>query len=90
VHRSLAHTYAQVVDDATGRTVCGLGTTARSIASELAGKSKTEKAAFVGTEIAKLALEKGVSTVVFDRGAFKYHGRVKALAEAAREAGLKF
>ena len=90
VHRSLAHTYAQVIDDTTGNTVCGVGTTAKSIAPELTGKSKTEQAAYVGKEIARLALEKGVSTVVFDRGAFKFHGRVKALAEAAREAGLKF
>ena len=90
VHRSLAHTYAQVIDDAGGVTVCGIGTSAKAVASELNGKSKTEKAAFIGKEIARLALEKGVSKVVFDRGAFKYHGRVKALAEAAREGGLKF
>lgn len=90
VHRSLAHTYAQVIDDATGKTVCGVGTTAKSFASQLSGKSKTEKAAFVGTEVARMALEKGVTSVVFDRGAFKYHGRVKALADAAREGGLKF
>ncbi len=90
VYRSQAHTYAQVIDDATGQTVCGVGTTAKQLSSELSGKSKTEKAAFVGKEIARMALEKGVSAVVFDRGAFKFHGRVKALADAAREGGLKF
>jgi large subunit ribosomal protein L18 len=90
VHRSVAHTYAQIIDDATGRTLCGVGTTTKAYAADLAGKSKTDRAAFLGKEIARLALEKGVSTVVFDRGSSKYHGRVKALADAAREAGLKF
>ena len=90
VFRSLAHTYAQIIDDKSGTTLCGVGTSAKGIASELKGKSKTEKAAHVGKEIARLAQEKGVSEVVFDRGSFKYHGRVKALADAAREGGLKF
>lgn len=90
VHRSVAHTYAQIIDDAAGKTICGIGTTAKGYAGDLAGKSKTEKAAFLGAEIARLALEKGVDTVVFDRGASKYHGRLKALADAAREGGLKF
>ncbi len=89
VHRSVAHTYAQVIDT-SGRTLCGLGTTGKAIAGELAGKTKTEKAAVIGKEIARMALEKGVSTVVFDRGCSRYHGRVKALADAAREAGLQF
>jgi large subunit ribosomal protein L18 len=90
VHRSLKHMYAQVIDDATGNTLCGVGTTARRFESELAGKTKTERASFIGREIARLAKEKGVEKVVFDRGSSRYHGRVKALAEAAREEGLKF
>ena len=89
VSRSSKHIYAQIVDSA-GRTLCGAGTTKKAIASELAGKKKTERAAVIGTEIARLAKEKGVEAVVFDRGAAKFHGRVKALAEAARAAGLKF
>jgi large subunit ribosomal protein L18 len=89
VSRSSKHIYAQVVD-ATGRTLCGAGTTKKSLAGELVGKKKTERAAIVGKEIARLAKEKGVSAVVFDRGSHKFHGRVKALAEAARAEGLKF
>lgn len=91
VHRSVAHTYAQVIDDTSGRTLCGLGTAGKkALPPELTGKSKTERARYVGQEIARLAREKGVKQVVFDRGCFKYHGRVKALAEAAREGGLEF
>jgi large subunit ribosomal protein L18 len=89
VSRSSKHIYAQVVD-AGGRTLCGTGTTKKTLATGLAGKSKTERAAAVGKEIARLAKEKGVETVVFDRGSHKFHGRVKALAEAARAEGLKF
>ena len=90
VYRSSKHIYAQVIDDNKGGTVCGLGTTAKSLADELAGKTKTERAAIIGKEIAKRAQEAGVQKVVFDRGPFKYHGRVKALADAARAEGLKF
>ncbi len=90
VTRSLKHISASILDESTGRTICGVGTTAKRFASDLEGKSKTDRATFVGTEIARLAKEKGVEQVVFDRGHCKYHGRVKALAEAAREAGLKF
>ncbi len=90
VHRSLKHIYAQMIDDASGRSICGVGTAAKSLASDLAGKTKTERAEIVGKEIARLAQEKGLERVVFDRGSSKYHGRVKALAEAAREGGLKF
>jgi len=89
VTRSSKHIYAQVVD-ASGRTLCGTGTTKKALASQVTGKSKTERAALVGQEIARLAREKGVETVVFDRGAHKFHGRVKALADAARTGGLKF
>ena len=90
VHRSVKHIFAQVVDDASGTTVCAASTTAKRFATDLAGKTKTEKAQFLGGEIARLAKDKGVEKVVFDRGFSKYHGRVKALAEAAREGGLKF
>jgi len=90
VTRSLKHISAQVFDENAGRMVCGVSSTSKKFASELAGKSKTDCAAFVGGEIAKVALEKGIEKVVFDRGSSKYHGRVKALAEAAREGGLKF
>lgn len=90
VHRSLKHIFAQVIDDATGNTICAVGTSSKAIATQLTGKKKSDKAAFIGSEIARLAKEKGVESVVFDRGPFKFHGRVKALAEAARAAGLKF
>ncbi len=89
VHRSSKHIYAQILDEASGRTVCGVGTTAKSLSGELNGKTKTERAEIIGREIARLASEKGVAQVVFDRGFAKYHGRVKALADAARGAGLK-
>ena len=89
VTRSSKHIYAQVVD-AGGRTLCGTGTTKKALAPGFAGKKKTERAALVGKEIARLAKEKGVEVVVFDRGSHKFHGRVKALAEAARAEGLKF
>lgn len=90
VFRSSKHISAQVIDDRTGRTLAAVSTTAGRLSSELAGKTKTERAAFLGGEIARAATAAGVDTVVFDRGHYKYHGRVKALAEAAREAGLKF
>ncbi|HED64627.1 MAG TPA: 50S ribosomal protein L18 [Planctomycetes bacterium] len=90
VVRSLKHISAQVIDESAGVTVCGVSSTAKRFAGDLEGKSKTEKAAFVGKEIAKIATEKGIERVAFDRGSSKYHGRVKALAEAAREGGLKF
>ena len=90
VHRSTKHIYAQIVDDGSGRTICGVGSTAKRYTSDLEGKSKSEKAAWIGTEIARLAKEKGVESVVFDRGQCRYHGRVRALAEAAREGGLTF
>ena len=90
VFRSLKHISAQVIDDATGRTLCAASSTARSMASELTGKTKTERAARIGAEIARKAREAGVEAVVFDRGACRFHGRVKALADAAREGGLKF
>lgn len=91
VFRSSKHISAQVIDDVNGRTLCAVSSTAKSLAGgEMTGKTKSERAAVVGREIARKALEAGVQTVVFDRGAARYHGRVKALAEAAREGGLKF
>ena len=90
VHRTCKHISAQVIDDATGRTLAAVTTTAKALRDQLAGKTKTEKAAVVGAEIARAAKAAGVEQVVFDRGYGKYHGRIKALAEAAREGGLKF
>lgn len=90
VFRSSKHIYAQVIDDATGRTVAAASTAGKSFAGESGSKTKTERAALVGAEVAKRAIGAGVETVVFDRGSSRYHGRVRALADAAREAGLKF
>ena len=90
VHRSCKHISAQVIDDSTGRTLCAVTTTAKALAGDLAGKTKTERATLVGKEIARKAREAGVEAVVFDRGATRFTGRVRALAEAAREGGLKF
>ena len=90
VFRSSKHIYAQVIDDRQGRTVAHAGSTSKALGGQLDGKNKTERAKIVGAEIARRAIESGVGQVVFDRGHAKYHGRVKALAEAAREAGLKF
>jgi large subunit ribosomal protein L18 len=85
VYRSLHHVYAQLVDDDTGRTVA-----AASTAQLKTGRKDLDAAAAVGREIAARAKAAGVASAVFDRGGFLYHGRVKALAEAAREAGLEF
>ncbi len=85
VYRSLNHIYAQIIDDEAGKTLAASSTLALK-----AGGNKTEAARQVGADIARKAIEKGIKQVVFDRGAYKYHGRVKALAEAAREAGLEF
>lgn len=85
VYRSLHHIYAQLIDDVTGRTVA-----AASTAQLGSGKKDVDAAAAVGRAIADAAKTAGVTAVVFDRGGFLYHGRVKALADAAREAGLEF
>ena len=88
VFRSLTHIYAQVIDDAQGRTLAAASSLEKGLKD---GKmKKTERAKAVGGAIAKKALAGGVTDVVFDRGGNRYHGRVKALADAAREAGLKF
>jgi large subunit ribosomal protein L18 len=90
VSRSLKHIAAQVIDDASGRTLAHVTSTSKDLAGELRGKTKTQRAAVIGAEIAKKAREKGVEAVVFDRGFARFHGRVKALADAARAGGLKF
>jgi large subunit ribosomal protein L18 len=89
VYRSLNHIYAQLVDDVAGTTIAFAGTTSKALREAVKEDDKTA-AKKVGTTVAKMALEKGVTHVVFDRNGFDYHGRVAAVAEAAREAGLKF
>jgi large subunit ribosomal protein L18 len=88
VFRSLTHIYAQVIDDAQGRTLAAASSLEKGLKDSKA--KKTDNAKAVGDAIAKKALAAGVTDVVFDRGGNRYHGRVKALAEAAREGGLKF
>jgi large subunit ribosomal protein L18 len=90
VFRSLNHIYAQVIDDSQGHTLVSASTLDVEIKADTAGKSKTSRAEMVGLLLARRAIDKGISEVAFDRGGRKYHGRVKALAEAAREGGLKF
>jgi large subunit ribosomal protein L18 len=90
VYRSDKHIYAQVIDDTVGHTLVAASTVDVELKGEVNDKSKAEKAAMVGHLVAQRALEHGIKQVVFDRGGFKYHGRVKALADAAREAGLEF
>ncbi len=90
VFRSLNHIYAQVIDDARGHTLVSASTLEPEIKSVAAGKTKTVKSELVGSLVAKRALSQGLNQVAFDRGGCKYHGRVKALAEAARQEGLKF
>jgi len=90
VFRSLNHVYAQVIDDSRGHTLVSASTLDPETRNEVDGKAKTGKAELVGAMIAKRALSKGINEVAFDRGGYKYHGRVKALAEAARQGGLKF
>ncbi|MPN52024.1 50S ribosomal protein L18 [bioreactor metagenome] len=90
VFRSNQHMYAQIIDDVAGQTLVAASTLEADIASKLKSTSNIEAASAVGDAIAKKALEKGIAEVVFDRGGFVYHGKVKALADAAREAGLQF
>ena len=90
VFRSNNHMYAQIIDDSAHATLVAASTTEKEIKSELKKTNDVEAASYVGTVIAKRALEKGITTVVFDRGGYLYHGKVQALAEAAREAGLEF
>ena len=90
VRRSLHHIYALIVNDTKGHTVASVSTVNKSFASSLGSKTNVAAAQAVGTAIAGKAKEAGISEVVFDRGGYKYHGRVRALADAAREAGLSF
>jgi large subunit ribosomal protein L18 len=90
VFRSLAEIYAQVIDDEAGNTVAAASTVDHELREKVKGLKKTEQARLVGELVAKRAIEKGVKQIVFDRGGFRYMGRVKALAEGARSAGLDF
>lgn len=90
VSRSLKHISAQVIDDTSGKTLAHATSTSKELVASLAGKTKTQRASVIGSEIARRAREAGIEKVVFDRGHTRYHGRVKALADAAREGGLKF
>ncbi len=90
VFRSLTQIYAQVIDDRAGRTVASASTLDKDLRKEVKGKSKLEQAELIGETLARRTLEKGITQVVFDRGGFRYMGRVKALAEGARKGGLKF
>jgi large subunit ribosomal protein L18 len=90
VFRSAKHIYAQVVDDEAGRTLAHASTLSRDVRAEAAEAKKLEAAKKVGEAIAKVLLSKGITRVVFDRNGYLYHGRIRALADAARKAGLKF
>ncbi|MGB9681947.1 MAG: 50S ribosomal protein L18 [bacterium] len=90
VFRSLTHIYAQIIDDTKGHTLVSASTLEPELKPQLKGLKKIEEARIIGKVIAERALSKGISRVVFDRGGYKFHGRVKALAEGAREGGLQF
>lgn len=90
IFRSSANIYAQVIDDAKGQTLASASTIDNEIATQIEGKSKVESARIVGRIVAERAKNAGVTSVVFDRGGYRYHGRVAALADGAREAGLQF
>ena len=90
VFRSNNHMYAQIIDDTVGNTLVAASTVEKEVSSELEKTNDKAAAAYVGTVIAKRALEKGIKEVVFDRGGFIYQGKVQVLADAAREAGLDF
>jgi large subunit ribosomal protein L18 len=90
VFRSLIHIYAQVIDDVSGATLVSASTVDGELKTQMAGKKKAEQAKLVGLAVAERAKSKGITRVVFDRGGYQYHGRVKALADGAREGGLEF
>ena len=90
VYRSLSHVYAQVIDDVNGVTLASASTLDADVKALIEGKSKSEQAKIVGETVAKRAIEKNITEVVFDRGGYIYIGRVQSLADGAREAGLKF
>ena len=90
VYRSTTNIYAQIINDVNGTTLCAASSLDKALASKLEGKNKKEQAYIVGEAVAEKALKANIKNVVFDRGGYLYHGRVKALAEAARENGLEF
>ena len=90
VFRSNNHMYAQIIDDTVGTTLVSASTVQKDVKAELEKTNNVDAAAYLVTVIAKKAIEKGINTVVFDRGGFIYQGKIKALADAAREAGLEF
>jgi large subunit ribosomal protein L18 len=90
VYRSVTNIYAQVIDDSVGHTLVSASTIDKEVAAQVEGKKKTEAAKIVGKVLAERAKQAGINTVVFDRGGYRYHGRVAALAEGAREGGLEF
>jgi large subunit ribosomal protein L18 len=90
VFRSLRHIYAQVIDDSRGHTLVSASTIDPEVEAQLQGLTKVEQARVVGKVLAERALGRGIGKVIFDRGGYKYHGRVKALADAARRGGLEF
>ena len=90
VFRSNNHMYAQIIDDTVGKTLVSASTLQKEVKAELEKTNNVDAAAYLGTVIAKRALEKNITTVVFDRGGFIYQGKIQALADAAREAGLEF
>ena len=90
VFRSNNHMYAQIIDDTVGNTLVSASTVQKDVKAELEKTNNVDAAAYLGKVIAKKALDKGITTVVFDRGGYVYKGKIKALADAAREAGLEF
>jgi large subunit ribosomal protein L18 len=90
VFSSLNNIYVQVIDDTVGQTLVSASSLEKDVKAEIGSGSNIEAAKVIGTMVARKALDKGITSVIFDRGGHMYHGRVKALAEAAREAGLKF
>ena len=90
VFRSNNHMYAQIIDDTVGNTLVSASTVEKEVKAELTKTNNVDAAAYLGTVIGKRAVEKGITKVVFDRGGFIYHGKIAALADAAREAGLEF
>jgi len=90
VYRSLKHIYAQIIDDESGKTIVSASTMGRELRDEITNKGNVDAAKAIGAAVAKKALAHDITQVVFDRNGFAYHGKVKALADAAREAGLKF
>ena len=90
VYRSLNHIYVQIIDDVKGVTLASASTMEKGIREQISGKTKTEAAKVVGLTVGERAKEKGIEAVVFDRGGYLYTGRVQAVADGAREAGLKF